>query len=59
VASPGPPRFIALGHQQVWPNGLACIERTEAEVAAEGSNCAGWSRAQLGSENLWTVSLRP
>ena len=46
------------GHQQVLPNVLAGFERTEAGVAAEGSHCAGWSPAQLGSENLSTVSLR-
>ncbi len=46
------------GHQQVLPYGLAGFERTEAGVAAEGSHCAGWSPAQLGSENLSTASLR-
>jgi hypothetical protein len=56
--APRPPGFIALGHQQVLPNVLAGFERTEAGVAAEGSHCAGWSPAQLGSENLSTASLR-
>jgi hypothetical protein len=46
------------GNQQVLPNVLAGFERTEAGVAAEGSNCAGRSPAQLGSENLSTASLR-
>jgi hypothetical protein len=40
------------------PNGLAGFERTEAEVAAKGSHCAGRSPAQWGSENLSTASLR-
>jgi gamma-glutamylcysteine synthetase len=47
-----PPGFIDLGHQQVLPNVLAGFERTEAEVAAEGSHCATGSPALLGSENV-------
>jgi hypothetical protein len=56
--APRPPGFIALGHQQAWPNVLAGFERTEAAVAAEGGHCAGRSPAQLASENLLTASLR-
>ena len=36
---------------------LALSERKQ-EWLPEGSHCAGWSPAQLGSENLSTVSLR-
>ena len=37
-ASPSPPGFIALGHQQVLPIVLADFERTEAG-AAERTHC--------------------
>ena len=36
---------------------LALSERKQ-EWLPEGSHCAGWSPAQLGSENLSTASLR-
>ena len=45
-------------HQQVFPNLLPDLKRTESRVAAEGSHIAGLRPAMFGSENLSTASLR-
>ena len=51
---PDPREAINRFCRMCW---LALSERKQ-EWLPEGSHCAGWSPAQLGSENLSTVSLR-
>jgi hypothetical protein len=44
VPAPSPPGFIALGHQQVLPNGLAGFARTARECLPKAANVPGGVR---------------